>query len=230
MGRRRILTGQVAVVPNTNLFTFSWGPFGVPMTIWSLRCKTSDTLVTRSTVGLYVSADSGFVTGAVPAKSLTPTGWTRITEPSFHAAGNDDDLRARDNPFQTAAGEAIIIDNIGVVVFGNPLYIKLLIWNPTAVAFSANAFLIIEETPDADPLTAIAVRPQPGQLPATPEQVPPPPAPPPAPAAPAPPPPATPPPPIVVGTASPTLPPAAQMPAFTIDPTDPDESARQAVR
>jgi hypothetical protein len=229
MGRRHLLTGQIALIGGNSLATMSWGPFTVPMRIDYVSARTNDTAVNRATVGLYVAGDPEYITSVVAGgtKQLTPDGWTRLTEPSLNVAINDDDFRARDNPFQPAGSRDIVLTDLRLLVFGTPLYIKLLFYNPVVGVASANAWLIVEEVPDADPVTAIAVRPQPGAPPPAPAQplvpltVAPPPAPAPAPAKP----PTT----IIVGAPSPTLPPATQMPRFVIDPADPDESAQQAV-
>jgi hypothetical protein len=228
MGRRRLLTGVISTIPATSLFTFSWGPFNVPLRVISLRCRNGDQSAVRSTVGLFIAKDSGFVTGAAPTQIVAPPGWTALHEPSLHAPNNTDDRSALAVPFQTTAGEAIIADDIGVLIFDVPFWLKLLIWNPTAIGAGCLAHVVVEEAPDADPATGIEPRtqptgaPQPATTPTTSAPPPPPPATTPAPPAPTSPP-------ITTAPGSvPTMPPVAFMPPFAIDPTDPDESARQA--
>jgi hypothetical protein len=213
--RHRLLNGFISAIANGQVFTFSWGPFGFPIRLIELRAFGGDTNPVRTSFGLFASTDASFITGAFVSPFQIPPGWTPIAEPSLHAPNNDDDRTARGLAFQPVGTESVAVSDMGLILAGNPLYLKLLIRNSTGAGIAFRATLVIEEVPDADPTTEIIVR---GTgTPAPPPEPPPTPAPSPAPA-PAPPPapgpgpgPPSPPPP----------PPPGAMPAVEIDPRDP---------
>lgn len=213
--RRRLLTGFISAVANGNVFTFSWGPFGVPIRVVGVYAFGGDAIQVRTSFGLFASTDAGYVTGAFLSPFSVPSGWKPIGEPSHHAPNNDDDATALALPFQPVGTETVSFPDVGVIIGGDAFYLKLLFRNSTGAGSPFRASIVVEEVPDADPTTEIIVRdggtPTPTPTPSTtptPTPGPPPPGPPPPGGGPPPP---TPPPP----------PPPGAMPAIIIDPRDP---------
>lgn len=227
MGARRLLTGFIPALAAGQFASFSWGPFTGAVKIRTVQLVSGDTLLTRTSMGIFISNDAGLRQGANTSPFTAPDGWHPVVDPSVRTTpANDDERTAWVLPFQQrTAGVPVDLSNIDLIVTGDLFYIKVLSRNATAGGIGIAALLAIEENPDDAPSATVDVRPT-GEPPPPPAPTPaPPPTPPPAP----PPPPPAPPPPGggTVPSSPGALPPPSAVGPLDIDPRDPDGSARQ---
>jgi hypothetical protein len=219
VGRGRLLTGTLVNVGVGFQRTLSWGPFTTALRITSFTFRGSDTVNTRTDIGLFAAPDASQV--EPPTPPLIPPGWTNLCDASPTASASAAEQLSRQLPFQAISSvDNNVYSDLAIVYYAPQWWLKVIFWNQTGALAQLSAYIAVEELTQEEAGLGVDIRPQP--------DFPIPPAPPP-PTAPTPgagesPTPTPAPPPATLPLLLPAPDPVA-MPPIAVDPTDPVASS-----